>query len=904
MPFFARSFVCTALIPLTLLTLTACGGGGGDSSPTPVVPPVNKAPTIGLSNVEVQANTTISLSAQAQDSDGTVESYQWQQVSGEQVALSGIDISTLSFDSPNLSQNVTLVFSLTVIDDDGVGTTKEVTVTVIANEAPIIALEDLVIQTTGANEIAAQAQDSDGDIASYTWSQISGPDLVLSNTEGELLTFTAPSILQEAQVVLRLIVTDDDGATASKDITLTLIPNTQAFTVSGKVFTNTITFKNSPVTATIGNQSFSTTTNELGQYSLNIGALSNQLLDQMVTISATGVASNSVIKLVSYVDDLRSLIAFSEQNGGTITQSELARLNVTSISSAAAALMDRDNGESSPSTKEDYLTLERNFSSEHLMLTALLIDNVIDAVSTQSTVPDVVNKNSFNNIYDFIINTDNARSLYYDIAPSDNDIDMFAKVINSSSELVSSLAHFENFQSQRTFYTAIGKLTLKDDGEGQLISELAGKQSITWQQSESGLSVLLSEPKFQSSIYSDTVEYGNANLDEYLSGYQMNISFDGITRDDILVTPQYTYQAISYNNAPATVNSEPKVINYNSFERDSVIDLSTKISATSSYVVDFIHPNATKFVNYQSELTASSFSSMTLTFSSDTQVSIGLDVNDENTGAISSQSSEAIWSFKNNELEITNEEWLITIAGLSLFNDTQTQVLVTAQNAQDEQTYYSSYQGSMYEKISPAHEWSTDNVAGVYQYFTNNEEIEPLDTSWYELRADGTLSYIFLYTNESGPLQEIGQDNISESPGLWRIIDDKLIIRRYRYNRGLVDSYQRCHSEVWETNEDSECILYFQREWQLHSKFEDNGTPRELIQQRSQYYFDYQRPSLDEQSTPDGQLLYSVTSLNSHFVKRESRPVDLPNDYVLIKDDAPRQHTGDVDRSTKKQAFQ
>jgi len=63
--------------------------------------------------------------------------------------------------------------------------------------------------------------DPDGNIVSYAWSQIAGPNVVLSNANQAIATFTAPD--QEAALAFVLTVMDDSSAAASDTININVI---------------------------------------------------------------------------------------------------------------------------------------------------------------------------------------------------------------------------------------------------------------------------------------------------------------------------------------------------------------------------------------------------------------------------------------------------------------------------------------------------------------------------------------------------------------------------------------------------------------------------------------------------------------------------------------------------------
>ncbi|MDO8860289.1 S8 family serine peptidase [Haliea sp. E1-2-M8] len=114
---------------LLILTLSACGGGGGGSS-TP--PPPNQPPIADISapaSVDIGATVTLDGSGSS-DSDGSIVSYQWQQVEGPDVELAGSTSARASFTAPSVNGDTTLAFSLTVADNAGAEASRSASVVV------------------------------------------------------------------------------------------------------------------------------------------------------------------------------------------------------------------------------------------------------------------------------------------------------------------------------------------------------------------------------------------------------------------------------------------------------------------------------------------------------------------------------------------------------------------------------------------------------------------------------------------------------------------------------------------------------------------------------------------------------------------------------------------------------
>ncbi len=150
------------------------------------------------------------------DPDGTIDSYLWEKVSGPAATLSNDDTPVLQI--ADLVEGI-YVFRLTVTDDKGATDSDQVQVTVTAiNQDPIAnAGTDITINLpTNSTTLNGSASDADGTIASYSWSQVSGPSTATLGTPSAASTLV--SDLLEGTYVFNLLVTDDDGGTSNDQV--------------------------------------------------------------------------------------------------------------------------------------------------------------------------------------------------------------------------------------------------------------------------------------------------------------------------------------------------------------------------------------------------------------------------------------------------------------------------------------------------------------------------------------------------------------------------------------------------------------------------------------------------------------------------------------------------------------
>ena len=185
------------------------------------------------------------------DADGTIASYQWQQMSGPSTSTLSAT-NTASITVSNLQAGV-YTYRLTVTDNDGATDTDNVTVTVNAappNQAPVAnaGTNRTVTLPTSTSNLTGSGTDADGTIASYRWQQLTGPSAsTLSSTTTANITV---SNLQAGVYTYRLTVTDNDGATATDDVTVTVNSAPNQAPVANAGVNRTITLPTNSVNIT------------------------------------------------------------------------------------------------------------------------------------------------------------------------------------------------------------------------------------------------------------------------------------------------------------------------------------------------------------------------------------------------------------------------------------------------------------------------------------------------------------------------------------------------------------------------------------------------------------------------------------------------------------------------------
>jgi hypothetical protein len=186
----------------------------------------NNAPTAnaGPDRTITLPDNTVTLTGSGTDSDGSIASYSWTKVSGpaggtiQTPATAGTSITGLAAG--------TYVYRLTVTDNLGATDTDDVNVIVNNAPAPAPPANVAPVANAGADRnitlptntvtLNGSGTDSDGTIASYSWTKISGP--AGGNIQTPAAASTSVTGLNAGTYVYRLTVTDNAGATDSDDV--------------------------------------------------------------------------------------------------------------------------------------------------------------------------------------------------------------------------------------------------------------------------------------------------------------------------------------------------------------------------------------------------------------------------------------------------------------------------------------------------------------------------------------------------------------------------------------------------------------------------------------------------------------------------------------------------------------
>ena len=160
------------------------------------------------------------------DTDGSISSYKWEMINGP-ASYTIINANDATTDVNNLSAG-TYIFRLTVTDNSGAIASDFMAVTVLTaptssnNQPPTANAGNSSILTLPNNSIVLQGSgsDLDGSIVSYKWAKIAGPNTYIIGNE--ISATTGLSNLVQGVYIFSLTVTDNNGATATAFVTVTV----------------------------------------------------------------------------------------------------------------------------------------------------------------------------------------------------------------------------------------------------------------------------------------------------------------------------------------------------------------------------------------------------------------------------------------------------------------------------------------------------------------------------------------------------------------------------------------------------------------------------------------------------------------------------------------------------------
>ncbi|MEP0176583.1 MAG: hypothetical protein ABJD02_13230 [Paraglaciecola sp.] len=844
-----------------MFIFTGCGNDSGDSSKSPVIN--NIAPTISVSNVSAVETSEVTLSSTATDTDGTIQNYEWIQTSGDSVTLNNADTASASFTAPEITNDQTLGFQITVTDDGGLTASADVTVSVIAFVAPTVSADNQSAEESSVVTLSATATDTDGSIQTYEWTQTSGDSVTLDDASSASASFTAPEVTEDQTLGFQITVTDNDGLTASTNATVDITAKMLDVSIAGVVTDGPIA--NANVLLEVGEQSFTTQADENGAYSIDV-SVDDSYIDSIVKATATGSDANSIIKLVSYFGILSSILE-GAGNDATLTSDELFNTNITNVSTAVAASLELAVG-GEIFTLEALEAAQTNLDGNLILPFATAIKLVIDYASENPdlTLPDTVTDTfallkDQDTITPYISYIEESYAEEYAAAQS---------LILKDDSLIDSSINESNVIDTYYFFvvsssTSQGQqLVLNDDHTGKEIfyerrDTGSGETELTWELTETGYTITYIEPEtYSSSTYiNDEIGY----TEVYSSIISKNINILVELTDTVLISTSSTWlfefpegEFESYTETDIPIQ---KLIMKSSAVKSSVGQLEMGIEYALS--LPYFH-NTITIPEGLSELsnTDAQSSYAYAVFSGDSDIGGSVTLNYPNTGfdgITTFEETQATWSIDDSgNLLITYSEGYIETSLLDISNNN---TLLASVLVNEENNGYTA--ASTDYQLKRTTTWTLDNIPGIYALDWGVLG-DPDTLFWLDLNEDGTGTQNNSYEDNEGIV------SISSLSILWQLNESGILsIRRYYGTEGY------CDPEEFDPSPQADCNLYNDRELDLLTTTEVNGEKRIHTLHTHKFYFDYRLKQIDPNYTEHA--LQFISAGIRYWIKLDDTPV-------------------------------
>ncbi|WP_053084546.1 carboxypeptidase regulatory-like domain-containing protein [Catenovulum maritimum] len=270
------------------------------------------------------------------------------------------------------------------------------------NQSPSVSITGNAQVTEGDSlTLQANALDTDGTISSYQWSLQSGSGVTLGANTASSLIINTEDITADTDVIVSVTVTDNNGATASDSHSFTVKRITSSLTLMGMVTDQPL--PNALVKITIGTDTFEVQTGSDGSYSILL-EVDQANVNKLVKLVAEG--NPTTHPGVVFVSQLPAFNTLSTQAGedGILTEEENFSINITNVTTAEAALLQRANqGEDVTTETQLNQLLSQQNVTDKLKLSALIKLVVDDAnydlpngvADTLVLVVDSVNQQNF-----------------------------------------------------------------------------------------------------------------------------------------------------------------------------------------------------------------------------------------------------------------------------------------------------------------------------------------------------------------------------------------------------------------------------------------------------------------------------------------------------------------------------
>ncbi|MDT0582108.1 hypothetical protein [Brumicola blandensis] len=582
-------------------------------------------------------------------------------------------------------------------------------------------------------------------------------------------------------------------------------PSTVSLQISGTISSPDL--PNALITATVAGRSFETSSDELGNYSLEI-EINESEQTSLLVIDAFGTGSLSHIHYKTYVDSIQSLLTIGNQ----LNDSDVPSLRVSQIKTALSAVL-RHEGEI---TDLDSLALARQEYDRDLVLPfATTLVYFTDLVDGQMfDLPDGI-ETTWELLSDKETALDMARVLAERNPPAaQGETSEFNEVTQSlvtNSELVGSA---ESLNLPTNFYfiglgdsNGDGKIELLEDGSGSLTFS-GTEYPATWDLQDQLLNLQLDGAAFRVFLSGNICE-----------GYirTANIGFIDDAADSTLLSLLLTREVIcedepSLNYTSRTVQAY-EVVDERVVADPEWLTEGEYVLLSPDVVISHITPESPQAVlnfSYLTRVIVSEGNGFVLRRAIDFTVDNEL-IYKEYQGTFSSDQKQLILPLEDGETfsfniarPISNELALSSISAtqIAISNDE------SEPDAEVDPDAKTLVQKSGFIVQKDEQNFTDNSIVGWYE--SRNVSWFKTQTTWYEYREDGTAyTYSWIDQNDDHQIQEAsntGQSEISIFKRYWRLndggdVEEKVYLPIFRGNDDA------CASATFDSFPEQDCYL-------------------------------------------------------------------------------------------------
>jgi MYXO-CTERM domain-containing protein len=163
-----------------------------------------------IPSVAASGNAQVQLDASGSTSpDGLILGFTWVQTSGPAVLLANPLSATPGFTAPDVIADTHLTFTVYVTDGPSMSSANvDVLVHPVDHAPGAIATAAISAGEGETVTLSASGTDPDGDALGYTWTQLSGPTVSVSNASTAQASFVAPAVSAATQLTFDVAVSD------------------------------------------------------------------------------------------------------------------------------------------------------------------------------------------------------------------------------------------------------------------------------------------------------------------------------------------------------------------------------------------------------------------------------------------------------------------------------------------------------------------------------------------------------------------------------------------------------------------------------------------------------------------------------------------------------------------------